>query len=62
MLSKKSRHIRSFANFGNRHLRVRVLRRRVGMILVISGSNLDEAIGFHKEKQFGATYGKLGKR
>ena len=55
MLSKKSRHMSSFANFGSRHLIEPALRRslRVGEILAITGSNLDEAIGFHKEKQFG---------
>ena len=46
MLSKKSRHMRSLANFGSRHLIVPAPRRRFGMNLVISGSNLDEAIGF----------------
>lgn len=53
MLSKKSRQMSSLANFGSRHLIEPALRRRAGEILVITGSNLDEAIGFHKEKQFG---------
>ena len=52
MLSKKRRHMRSFANFGSVNLIAPALKRRVGIILVISGSNLDEAIGIHKEKQF----------
>jgi hypothetical protein len=56
MLSKKSRHMSSFANFGSRPLIEPAVRRslRVGNILVISGSNLDEAIGFHEEKQLGS--------
>ena len=62
MLSKKSMHMRSLGNFGSRHLIVPALKRRFATVLVISGSNLGGAIGFHKEKQFGATYGKLGKR
>jgi hypothetical protein len=41
MLSKKSRHMRSLANFGSRHLIVAALRRRFGMNL---GCNLDEGI------------------
>ena len=62
MLSKKSRHMRSFANFGSRRLILPVLRRRIGMILVIRGSILDEAIGFRERRSnSGATYGKRSK-
>ena len=48
MLSKKSRHMSSLANFGSRHLIEPAFRRRACEILVITGSNLDEAIGFHQ--------------
>jgi hypothetical protein len=44
MLSKKSRHTRSLANFGSRYRIVTVLRRRFGRNLVISGCTVDEAI------------------
>ena len=52
MLSKKSRHMSSLANFGSRRLIVPAPKRRFGMTLVISGSSLDEAIavGIHKKK------------
>ena len=58
MLSKKSRHMRSLANFVDRFLMVLALRRSFGMNLVISGSNLDEAIGFTRRSNFGPTKGK----